>query len=333
MKIGYQSWTFDTKPVIIGNSAVVGPFEAQGPLAGDFDMINGDIWVGQDSFEKAEKRFLEQACEIAIRKAQIKKEDVEFFISGDLMNQIISSSFAARTIGSPFFGIFGACSSSIEGLILASLIIDSKFGNNVLAAASSHNAAAEKQFRYPTEYGAQKPPTAQWTVTGAGAALLSNQGEGLKVTSATIGRVIDMGISDPFNMGVAMAPAAVDTIQNHFKDLGRQPDYYDFIVTGDLGGVGYNMALDILKEQGMNIGKEKFSDCGLLIYSPEQPVMSGGSGCGCSAVVTYGHLFKRMIKGELKKILVVATGALMSPMSYQQKESIPGIAHAVSIEI
>lgn len=333
MKVGNQSWVFDSKPVIIGKSAVGGPFEAKGPLAEDFDLLHEDIWLGQDSFEKAEKKLLEQACEIAIKKAERKKEDIQFFISGDLMNQIISSSFTARTLGCPYFGIFGACSSSMEGLALASLIIDSGFGNNVLAAASSHNAAAEKQFRYPTEYGAQKPPTAQWTVTGAGAVLLSDKGEGLKVTAATIGRVIDMGLSDPFNMGAAMAPAAMDTIQNHFKDLGRQPDYYDIIVTGDLGKVGHSIVSDLLKEYGMDIPKEKFLDCGLLIYDNKQPVMSGGSGCGCSAVVTYGHLFNRMIKGELKKILVVATGALMSPMTYQQKESIPSIAHAVSIEI
>ena len=333
MKAGNQSWVFNSKPVIIGKSAVGGPFEAKGPLAEDFDLLHEDIWLGQDSFEKAEKKLLEQACEIAIKKAERKKEDIQFFISGDLMNQIISSSFTARTLGCPYFGIFGACSSSMEGLTLASLIIDSGFGNNVLAAASSHNAAAEKQFRYPTEYGAQKPPTAQWTVTGAGAVLLSDKGEGLKVTAATIGRVIDMGLSDPFNMGAAMAPAAMDTIQNHFKDLGRQPDYYDIIVTGDLGKVGHSIVSDLLKEHGIDIPEEKFLDCGLLIYDNKQPVMSGGSGCGCSAVVTYGHLFNRMIKGELKKILVVATGALMSPMTYQQKESIPSIAHAVSIEI
>jgi stage V sporulation protein AD len=211
--------------------------------------------------------------------------------------------------------------------------VDSKFGDNVVAATSSHNAAAEKQFRYPTEYGGQKPPTAQWTVTGAGAALLTQQGEGPRVTSATIGRVIDMGLSDPFNMGGAMAPAAVDTIEAHFRDLNRDPSYYDIIATGDLGRVGHHIATDLLTKHGIKIPNEKFTDCGILIYKKEQPVMAGGSGCGCSATVTYGHFLNRMKKGELKKILIVATGALMSPLSYQQKESIPCIAHAVAIEM
>ncbi|MCM8709720.1 stage V sporulation protein AD [Clostridium sp. SYSU_GA19001] len=330
---GHQTWVFQSKPVIIASAAVGGPFEANGALAEDFDYLHSDVWLGQDSFEKAEKKLLEQACETAINKAKMKKEDVQFFISGDLMNQIISSSFAARTLGMPFLGIFGACSSSMEGLALASLLVDSKSARYVVAGASSHNVAAEKQFRYPTEYGAQKPPTAQWTVTGAGAALVAHNGKGPKVTSATIGRVVDMGLSDPYNMGAAMAPAAVDTIEAHFRDLKIDPSYYDLIATGDLGRVGHTIAGDLLDKEGLKIPKEIFTDCGLLIYKKDQPVMAGGSGCGCSATVTYGHLLKRMNKGELKRILVVATGALLSPLSYQQKESIPCIAHAVSIEI
>jgi stage V sporulation protein AD len=333
MQKGHQSWTFNSKPVIISSAAVGGPFEAEGAVADDFDMLHQDLWLGQDSYEKAEKKLLEQACEIAIQKADMKKEDIQFFISGDLMNQIISSSFAARTLGAPYLGIFGACSSSMEGLAIGSLLIDSKSANYVLAGASSHNAAVEKQFRYPTEYGSQKPPTAQWTVTGAGTALLSQQGNGPRVTSATIGRVIDMGLSDPFNMGGAMAPAAVDTIEAHFRDLNIEPSYYDLIATGDLGKIGHQIAGDLLTENGIEIPKDILTDCGLLIYKEEQPVIAGGSGCGCSATVTYGHLLNRMKKGELKRILVVATGALLSPLSYQQKESIPCIAHAVSIEM
>ncbi|SHJ81074.1 stage V sporulation protein AD [Tepidibacter formicigenes] len=333
MQKGHQSWVFKSKPVIISSAAVGGPFEAKGNLANDFDILHEDIWLGQDSFEKAEKKLLEQACEKAIQKYGKKKEDVQFFISGDLMNQIISSSFTARTLGCPYLGIFGACSSSMEGLALASLLIDSKAAKYVLAGASSHNAAAEKQFRYPTEYGSQKPPTAQWTVTGAGAALLSQDGEGPCVTSATIGRVVDMGISDPFNMGAAMAPAAVDTIEAHFRDLNINPTYYDIIATGDLGKVGHRIAGDLLIKHGFNIPPEIFTDCGIIIYKDDQPVMAGGSGCGCSATVTYGHFLNRMRKKELKRILIVATGALMSPISYQQKESIPCIAHAVSIEM
>ncbi|SNS06044.1 stage V sporulation protein AD [Anaerovirgula multivorans] len=330
---GHQTWVFESKPVIIASAAVGGPFEAQGALSEDFDTLHADIWLGQDSFEKAEKKLLEEAAMKAIDKAGLKKDDVQFFLSGDLMNQIISSSFAARTLGIPYLGVFGACSSSMEGLALASLMVDTKFAKNALAAASSHNAAAEKQFRYPTEYGAQKPPYAQWTVTGAGAAVVAPEGEGPRVTAATIGRVVDMGISDPFNMGVAMAPAAVDTIEAHFRDLNIDPSHYDLIATGDLGAVGHRIAGDLLIEHGMKIPKKIFTDCGLLIYREEQPVLAGGSGCACSATVTYGHFMNRMRKRELKRILIVATGALLSPMSYQQKESIPCIAHAVAIEM
>lgn len=330
---GHQTWVFKSKPVIIGSAAVVGPFEGKGALVEDFDYIHEDVWLGQDSVEKAEKKLLEQACETAIEKGKMKKEDVNFLISGDLMNQIISSTFTARTLGIPFLGVFGACSSSMESLALASLLIDSKAAKYVIAGASSHNIATEKQFRYPTEYGAQKPPTAQWTVTGAGAGLIAASGEGPRVTSATIGRVVDMGLTDPYSMGSAMAPAAVDTIEAHFRDLNIDPSYYDLIATGDLGRVGHNIAADLLDKHGLKIPREIFTDCGLLIYKEDQPVMAGASGCGCSATVTYGHFLKRMKKGELKRILVVATGALLSPLSYQQKESIPCIAYAVSIEM
>lgn len=330
---GHQTWVFKSKPVIISSAAVGGPFEAKGALTEDFDILHEDVWLGQDSVEKAEKKMLEQACETAINKGKIKKEDVNFLISGDLMNQIISSTFTARTLGMPFLGVFGACSSSMESLALASLLIDSKAAKYVLAGASSHNIATEKQFRYPTEYGAQKPPTAQWTVTGAGAGLVAESGEGPRVTSATIGRVIDMGLTDPYNMGSAMAPAAVDTIEAHFRDLNIDPSYYDLIATGDLGRVGHKIASDLLDKHGLKIPNGIFTDCGMLIYKEDQPVMAGASGCGCSATVTYGHFLKRMKKGELKRILIVATGALLSPLSYQQKESIPCIAYAVSMEM
>lgn len=330
---GHQTWVYESKPVIAGSSAIGGPFEAKGALAQDFDLLHDDLWLGQDSYEKAEKKMLEQACETAIKKAGMKKQDVQFFFSGDLINQVVISSFAARTLGIPFMGIYGACSTSMEGLALAALLVDSKFAVNALAGTSSHNSAAEKQYRYPTEYGAQKPPTAQWTVTGAGAALVVQKGEGPKVTTATIGRVVDMGLSDPFNMGGAMAPAAVDTIEAHFRDLNIDASQYDIIATGDLGKIGHNIAMDLLNKHGLKIPQDKFVDCGMLIYKQDQEVFSGGSGCGCSATTTYGHFLNRMRRGELKKILIVATGALMSPMSYQQKETIPCIAHAVSIEM
>jgi stage V sporulation protein AD len=330
---GHQSWIFENKPVIIGSAAIGGPFEAESNFAADFDLLHDDLWLGQDSYEKAEKKLLEQACETAIKKAGVKKEDIQFFMSGDLINQIISSSFTARTLGIPFLGIYGACSSSMEGLAIASLLVDSRFAKLALAGTSSHNAAAEKQYRYPTEYGAQKPPTSQWTVTGAGAGVVAQVGDGPKVTSATIGRVVDMGVSDPFNMGSAMAPAAVDTIEAHFRDLNVSAANYDFIATGDLGRVGHIIARDLLKKHGLDIPEEKLTDCGMLIYKDTQPVFAGGSGCACAATTTYGHFLNRMRRGELKKILVVATGALLSPMSYQQKETIPCVAHAVSIEM
>jgi stage V sporulation protein AD len=330
---GRQSWVYESKPVIIGSSAVGGPFEKAGALQQDFDFFHEDTWLGQDSFEKAERMLLEHACEIAVNKSGRKKEDINFFLSGDLMNQIISSSFTARTLQIPFIGMFGACSSAMESLALAAFIVDCKGADYILAAASSHNSAAEKQFRYPTEYGAQKPPTAQWTVTGAGACIVAGRGTGPEITSATIGKVVDLGISDPYNMGAAMAPAAADTIKTHFNEMNIDEDYYDFIATGDLGVVGHNIAKDLLKADGCRIPDVKFNDCGLMIYKKDQPVFAGASGCGCSAVVTYGHLLNALRSLRFKKILVVATGALLSPLSYQQKESIPCIAHAVSIEM
>ncbi|WP_426349880.1 stage V sporulation protein AD [Alloiococcus sp. CFN-8] len=330
---GKQSWIFQNSPKIISTGVVGGPFEAKGPLASDFDKLYDDIWIGEKTYEKAEKKLLEDACEIALEKGKFKKEDITFLLTGDLMNQIISSSFCARTLGIPHLGLFGACSSSMESLSLAAQLIDSGAAKYALAGATSHNVSVEKQFRYPTEYGSQKPPTSQWTVTGSGASIISLEGNGPRVTSATIGRVVDMGITDPFNMGAAMAPAAADTIIAHFNDLDRTPDYYDIIATGDLGIIGHRIASDLLKDSNLQIPPSIFTDCGLLIYNEDQPVQAGASGCGCSAIVTYGHFINRMKKGELRKILIVATGALLSQLSFQQKESIPCIAHAVSIEI
>lgn len=331
---GHQSWSFENRPVIQGAATVVGPFEGQGPLANDFDIIHGDLMLGQASWEKAEKTLLEEAAKLAIENAGLTKEQVNFFVGGDLMNQIISSSFAARTLAIPYLGVFGACSTSMESLAIAANLVNSGSAKHVLASACSHNASVEKQFRYPTEYGSQKPPTAQFTVTGAGASIVSRAEEGgLAVTAATIGRIVDMGMTDPFNMGAAMAPAAVDTIQAHFRDLHIEPGYYDLIVTGDLAKVGYEIACDLFEKHKIPMNQTLYKDCGMMMYDYEnQSVQAGASGCGCSAVVTYGHLLKRMRKGELRRILVVATGALLSPLSFQQGESIPCIAHAVSIE-
>lgn len=327
-----RTWIFPSRPVITSSAAVGGPFEAQGPLADDFDILHEDIWLGQDSFEKAERKLMEQACEKAIEKAGLKKEDIQYFLAGDLMNQIVTSSFSARTLAVPYLGLFGACSTSMEGLSLAALIVDAGQADIVMTGTASHNSSVERQFRYPTEYGGQKPPTAQWTVTGAGVGIVQKEGKGPRVTAATIGRVIDMGIKDPFNMGAAMAPAAVDTIEAHFRDMQCDPNYYDLILTGDLASVGHHICADLLKEHGIHIPEEKLGDCGLMIYREDQPVQAGASGSACSATVFYGHILNEMKKGKIKRVLMVATGALLSPITFQQNESIPCIAHAVAIE-
>ncbi|MDO7905516.1 stage V sporulation protein AD [Paenibacillus sp. JX-17] len=333
-RVGGHTWEFESGTRIMASATVVGPEEGQGPLSLDFDYIYDNLKINESTWEKAERRLFEQAGELALVKAGIQKEDLQFFIGGDLMNQIISSSFAARKLAVPYLGVFGACSTSMESLALAALIVDSGGADHVLAGTSSHNCTVEKQFRYPTEYGAQKPPTAQYTVTASGCAVVAREGNGPLIKRATVGRVMDMGIKDPFNMGAAMAPAAADTIKTHFKDTGLVPGYYDLIITGDLASVGLPIAKELLKNEGVAMDQTEFSDCGLLIFDREKQkyVIAGGSGCGCSAAVTYGHLVRRLNKGELKKILVVATGALLSPLSYQQGETIPCVAHAVALE-
>ncbi|SFA78292.1 MULTISPECIES: stage V sporulation protein AD [unclassified Bacillus (in: firmicutes)] len=333
---GKQTWHFNNKPIITATGVSGGPFEKNGKLSSDFDILHDDLWMGKESYEKAHRLLIEEAIETAMQKGNVKKDDIQFLIAGDLINQITPSSFAARTHELPYFGIFGACSTSMEGLALASFIVNHNGAKHIITGASSHNAAVEKQFRYPTEYGGQKPPTAQWTVTGAGMALVSghgNRGTDPYTTYATIGKVIDMGLTDPFNMGGAMAPAAADTIVAHFKDTGLDPSHYDLIITGDLGRIGHDTAMELLQKEGLKISQDQFKDCGLLLYQDDQPVQSGGSGAGCSATVLYGHLLNEMKKGTYRRILVVATGALLSPLSFQQNDSIPCIAHAVSIEI
>src|SRR5690625_2300566 len=235
---GHSTWIFQNNPTIISTGVVGGPFEAEGNIANDFDLLHEDLWLQQNSFEKAQQIMMEEACQIAVKKSGLKKEDVNYFISGDLINQITPTTFAANTIGIPYLGLFSACATTAESLALAALIINSGGASYILSGSSSHNATAERQFRYPTEYGGQKPPTAQWTVTGAGCALVAKSGQGPVITSATIGKVIDMGLTDPFNMGGAMAPAAVDTIIRHLTDCQVDPSYYDVIITGDLGKIG-----------------------------------------------------------------------------------------------
>lgn len=330
--VGKQTWEFLSAPAILAASSVVGPKEGQGPLGKDFDIVHSDPYVGTDTWEKAERLMAEEACEEVMRKAGLTKQDVDLLYAGDLLNQLITAAFAARTFSIPFLGIFGACSTAMQGLAMAAMTVDAGFANRVIATTASHHATAERQFRFPTEYGGQKPPTAHCTVTGSGAVLVGKEGGSLRVTHATIGRVIDLGVKNPWEMGAAMAPAAVDTIEAHFRDTGRTFDDYDLILTGDLGSIGHSIARQLLEQQG-HPPKDHFQDCGMLIYSSEQEeVFSGGSGCACCAVVTYGHIFKRMERGEFRRILVTATGALLSPVTTQQGETIPCIAHAVVIE-
>ncbi|RHW43242.1 stage V sporulation protein AD [Neobacillus notoginsengisoli] len=333
---GSRTWIFENRPEILATGITGGPFESAGHLSSDFDILHDDLWMEEQTYEKAHRLLIDKAIETALKKAGISGNEVQFFMAGDLINQITPTSFAARKAGIPYFGLFGACSTSMEGLALAAFILNYEGAEYILTGASSHNAAVEKQFRYPTEYGGQKPPTAQWTATGAGMALLQkNKGQGKQpvVTSATIGKVIDMGLTDPFNMGGAMAPAAADTISAHFADTGRDPSYYDLIVTGDLAKIGSSTAYELLTNKGLNIEQNKFRDCGMMLYKDDQPVQAGASGAGCSAIVVYGHLLNEMKKGTYKRILAVATGALLSPLTFQQGDSIPCIAHAVSIEM
>lgn len=333
-KLGKQSIHFPAPPVISSTGTVVGPFESQGPLKDDFDFCYHDEMAGEQSFEKAERRLMQKACHIALGKINAPNEQVDYLFGGDLLNQIISAGFTALEFGVPFFGIYGACSTSVEGLILAAITLSGGFGKLALVTTSSHNSTAERQFRYPTEYACQRKPFSQWTVTGAGAAVVSTSGNGPMITYATVGTVTDMACKDPLNMGVAMAPAAAATLAQHFSDTGRQPDYYDLILTGDLGKLGHEMTSKWCQtNHNLDLGRN-YRDCGLLIYDQNNPqVHAGGSGCGCAATVVYGHIFKRMQKGELKKVLIAATGALHSPISCQQGDNIPCIAHAVSLEI
>jgi stage V sporulation protein AD len=330
-KLGSQTIKFKHPPSIIGTASIVGPKEGQGRFKDYYDLILSNNIYNEKSWEKAEKKILKEAVEMAIKISNIATGEVEYLIAGDLLNQIISAGFAARELGMPFFGIYGACSTMVEGATLGSIIIDGGFADNVVAAVSSHFCTAERQFRYPLELGNQRSPTSQWTVTGAGAMILSSKRQNPCVTLATTGKVIDMGESNPNDMGTAMAPAAVDTIVKHFEDTQRTPNDYDLIITGDLGALGKEITEERLKQKGYDVSN-KFTDCGVLIYYPEQDVHAGGSGCACAAVVTCGYIFKEMLKGKYNKVLVVATGALLSTTSSQQGETIPCIAHAISLE-
>ncbi len=330
-RLGQQTIAFTNPPVILSAASVVGPKEGQGPLGEEFDIILADTLDGEQTWEKTERKMLKDSCQLAVKKANLTSQDIDFMLAGDLLNQIISANFTARDMGVPFIGLYGACSTMFEGISLGSMLIDGGYANHVLAAASSHYDTAERQFRFPTEMGVQRPPTAQWTVTGAGSVVLSGQGKGPAVTHTTMGKVIDLGIKDANDMGSAMAPAAADTIIQHFKDTGRTPADYDLIITGDLGSIGRALTEQLVKQAGYDLSKN-FSDCGILIFDTTQDIHAGGSGCGCSSVVLTGYLLKEMAAGKFKRILGIGTGALLSPTSSFQGESIPGIGHAAAID-
>lgn len=332
-RIGRQSVLLDPPPYLTSTAAVVGPMEGRGPLGGDFDLICRDLIMERKSFEAAEQKLLQEACNRALEKKKINLDDIDYFLAGDLLNQITASGYSAAALGLPFFGICGACSTLTLALSWGALLVAGGFAANVLAATSSHHCSAERQYRYPTEYGFQRPKHAQWTVTGAAAAVISAAGETPRITAVTTGKAVDMGEKDPFSLGAAMAPAAASTLIMHFRELQRNPDYYDLIVTGDLGQVGSGLLKKLLARSGY-FPEQNYNDCGLMIYNPHvQPVQAGGSGCACSGVVVLGHIYKRMKAGELNKVLVVSTGALHSPTTLAQGQTIPGVAHAVSLEM
>lgn len=332
-KVGKQTFML-TNPVNITSTAcIVGPKEKAGPLHKYFDQTLDDEFWGESTWEKAESKIIKETVATALAKSGIASSDIDFCFAGDLLNQCISSSFGLRDANIPFFGVFGACSTFVESAILASMAIDGGFATNTICASSSHFCSAEKQFRFPLELGNQRPPTSQWTVTGAGSMVLSSTGQGPFITSLTPGKIVDMGIKDANNMGGAMAGAAEDTLLRHFEDTGRTPDYYDAIFTGDLGYIGRDILIDLMKTHNYNI-KNNYNDCGVLIFDKdEQDTHSGGSGCGCVASVFSGYIFNQLQYKKLNKILLIATGALMNATSSQQGESIPGIAHAISIEL
>ena len=332
-KLGSQTVLFDNPITITSTASIVGPKEAGGPLAKYFDKCLEEEFWQEKTWEKAESKIIKETVNMSIVKSGVPAEKIDYCFAGDLLNQCISSSFGLRELNIPFYGIFGACSTFGEGIQLASVFIDGGAGENIVCAASSHFCSAEKQFRFPLELGNQRPPTSQWTVTGAGAVVLSKTGSGPFVTSITTGKIVDMGIKDANNMGAAMAPAALDTLITHFKDTGRSPNYYDGIFTGDLGYVGKEILIENALLKGYNI-KNNYNDCGVLMFDKEtQDTHSGGSGCACAATVFSGYLYNQLKQKKLKKILLIPTGALTNSTTSQQGESIPGIAHAVSIEI
>lgn len=337
-KKGKRTVLFENHPYIIGTSSVVGEKEGQGPLGKYFDIVEKDPMFGGKTWEEAESKLQNRALDAAIEDSGLTAKDIDYLVDGDLLGQLVGTSFGVEDSGIPFFGVYGACSTMGETLSIASMLIDSGYAENTIALTSSHNSSAERQFRFPPGYGNQKPLSATWTVTGSAGVVLSANKMGvssgtrqIRIAGITTGKIMDYGIKDSMNMGAVMAPAACDVIKNNLKDMNVGPDYYDRIVTGDLGKVGREILLDLLKEHGYDIEKQCI-DCGMEIYYDSQDTHSGGSGCGCSAVTLTGYLLKKLYSGELNRILFVPTGALLSPISFHEGNTVPSIAHGVIIE-
>lgn len=331
-KRGRRSFVLPQSPVITHWASVAGKKESEGPLAKTFDITSQDTLFGQKSWEQAEKRMQQLALEKLMEKAGISPEKLDLVFSGDLLNQCIGSSFTLRNRNIPHIGLYGACSTMAESLITAAMAVGGGFADRAVAMTSSHFASSERQYRFPLGYGGQRTPTAQWTVTGSGAALVQSGGNGPRIRSCTVGVVTDLGIKDANNMGCAMAPAALSTIRAHFEDMKTGPEDYDLIVTGDLGQLGKEMLLELARQEGISLGG-KIADCGCMVFDNiRQDVHSGGSGCGCSAITLCGELLNRLQSGKLRRILFCGTGALLSPTSTQQGLPIPGVCHGVCIE-
>lgn len=331
MRMGKRTVLFENPPVIAYTAAIVGKKEGEGPLAQDFDVILEDDYYGEKSWEKAESKLQSQTAKLVLEKAKMAEQDVDYVFAGDLLNQCVGAHYAMRDFDIPFIGLYGACSTMVESMMLGSMLIAGEVADNALCVTSSHYCSAEKQYRFPLEYGGQRTPSAQWTVTGSGAALLSKTGQGPYIHAACAGKIIDMGINDVNNMGGAMAGAAADTLTAIFEDTKTKPEDYDMIFTGDLANVGSDVLCELMDKNGYNI-YPKHKDCGKMIFNiEEQDVHAGGSGCGCCGSVFCGHIAKELKKGNIHRIILMATGALMNPQTLFQGETIPAIAHAVII--
>ena len=332
-RIGKYTLQLDPPAYIRGSGSFAGKKEGEGPLKDYFDATHDDTTLGEESWEKAESKLQTEAVKTAIQKAHLKPADIQYIFAGDLLNQCISSTYGLRDLDIPFLGQYGACSTMAQGMGMASVFVSGGAAENAVAVTSSHFCSAERQFRFPLEYGGQRTPTAQWTATAAGAVVMGKQPGAISVREVTFGRMTDLGVSDANHLGAAMAPAAVRTLTDYFTDTGATPQDFDLILTGDLGYVGSSLLREIMRKAGWDI-ETNHNDCGLMIYNrKEQDVHAGGSGCGCSGSVVCGYILKQMAQGILKDVLFTATGALMSPTALQQGESIVGIAHAVHLHL